>query len=692
MPEVSRTGRRRQTPGQIAKARRSHMLWLGLLVLLVYASSLVGGFIWTDRDDLLQGAYRLTSTADLGSALSSSREAYRARVTGGSADPSAGSWQPLAVLSNTLGWSLWGECAFCFHLENLVLHGLLVIGLYALGRHVLARRRQGNSIAFWSAAVFAAHPATVSTVAGIGGQPRLLGAAFAAWTLVIFTRLQATTNARHVEGRPWLLRLGLVGLAAMLSDEIAYMLPLLALLIAVYESRERDRPMLRGIAPQRLQGLALLSAVLLCVLGYRLLVLGGLQFAADYPSASAVNNLGSALRLLWFHIDQVLLPAEPIVSDAWPVTQAWGAVETAALLGLLLLLGVTLIGLRMPHPSAFGVAWFLLCLVPGVGVFPTSHYHDSQTLYLAAWGAAFAATYGIFLLWRPVGRQLIPGSEAVIYVPIILVLGIITGLSNARWWDHVGLFESEIAIDPHYMEGRLELAKAAMAEKDAAAAMNHVLAAIESSRDQTFTGYWSSREAYILLGRAQWELGMYSDAAESIRGILEAQPNDAHALYWLGVTQLSLGDFIAAESSFRSALRLRPALPEAEGDLGVALVGQQRFVEAYPLLAAALDRSLGSPRLYRALALTMIEANRLEEAARYLELALAGREDADERARLAWVSWRLGRVEKARSDLDMALQFEEQTGAYVSWVSDQLARTEPGSSPPADAGDAARPR
>ena len=41
-----------------------------------------------------------------------------------------------------------------------------------------------NRIAAWGAAIYAVHPATVTTVAWIGGRSELLAAAFAIWCLV----------------------------------------------------------------------------------------------------------------------------------------------------------------------------------------------------------------------------------------------------------------------------------------------------------------------------------------------------------------------------------------------------------------------------------------------------------------------------------------------------------------------------
>lgn len=675
MSETSPRKHRRQPPSpeRIAATRKQHMLLLALLVILVFASTLGGDFVWSDREDLLQGAFRIDSTDDIGAALTQSREAFRARTLGGWADPGAGSWQPLVLLLNSISWGIWGDCAFCFHLENVLLHLAIVIGLYALGRHLLSHRRHGNRIAAWAAALYAVHPATVSAVAWVGGRPTLLAAAFSVWTLVIFTRLQATTNSRAGHVRRWLMALALTSLAALLAHESAMMLPLLALLVAGFESSERGRHPLGGISPRRRKGLlVLIGSVLLFVL-YRIVALGGARFDASYPSDSTFANIGTGLRHLWFLIDEALLPGEPILSDAWRITQIWGAGEVAALFGLLLILAAIVIGFRFRHPAALGISWFLLWLLPGVGLFPSGHYHDSQTLYLAVWGVAFALSFGILQLWRPVGRQLVPGSEALAYVPLIIVLAVITAFSNARWWDHSGLFEAEVNSDPHYMEGRVELAKAALDSGAAEVAMNHALAAIEASADTGYTGYWSPADAYLLLGRAQWDLGRYGDAATSFASALELAPDDARVYYRLGLAELAQQAYEAAEESLRVALTLRNPYPDAEADLGVALAGQKRYVEAYPLLANAIDSGLGTALRHQALAAVYIDGNRLTDAARQLEIALELRDDGDERARLAWIHWRLGDAATAASELAAAEALSEKGSDYIEWVRGQLA-------------------
>lgn len=673
MPQLQTRQRRSQSPEQVARTRRRHMLLLSLLVFVVFASTLGGGFVWTDREDLLLGEHRLQGIEDIPAALTQTRDAFRDRhATGDIAAPGTGSWQPLTLLSNTLSWALWGECGLCFHLENLLLHLVVVIGLYALGRHILDRRRHGTAMAAWAAAIYAVHPATVPSVAWIGGRPYLLAAALAVWSLVLFTRLQATTKSHGGPARHWQIGMALTAAVAMLAHETAYLLPLLALLIAGYESKERGRSAVFGIAPIRWIALGQLSAVLALILLYRTLVFGGLGFGGSYPAESLLDNLGTALRHFWYLFELTLLPSEPVISDAWQITRGWGVAEILALLILLVLLTVVLVGLKFGHPAAFGVGWMILWLIPGVGIFPSDHYHSSQTLYLAAWGIALPVAFGLFRLWRPIGRQLVPGSEAVVYAPLLLFLGVMTTLSNARWWTHDGLFESEVASDPHYREGRVELAKSALARGDADKAMNYAMAALEASQNDSFTGYWSPRDTYFVLARAQWELGMATEAVRNFDTALEQRPDDAEILYWRGVSRIALGEFEGAEADLKKALTLRQGFPDAEADLGVLFAEQGRYTEAYPLLAAAFESGLGGYRRHVAMARAMIDAEQLADAADQLERALAIREDPDERARLAWVSWKLGRTEKAMQDLNMALQFEETTSEFVRQVMREL--------------------
>ncbi len=223
------------------------------------------------------------------------------------------------------------------------------------------------------------------------------------------------------------------------------------------------------------------------------------------------------------------------------------------------------------------------------------------------------------------------------------------------------------------MEGRVELAKSALERDDPGTAMNHALAAIEASQDKAFTGYWSVRDTYYLLGRAQWSLGMHTEAAGNFATALERRPNDAELHYWRGVSRRALQDYEGAESDLRRALELKQPFVEAEAELGVLLVGQERYVEAHPLLTRALRTGI---RQRRAACRARTGPDRRSgtrgrrRASR--ECARLGSDDTGSGPASPGYRGASGASEKARQDLNMALQLEEKSNEYVDWVRAQI--------------------
>jgi len=664
--------RRKQTPQQVARTRKRHLLLLLTFTLVAYLSVLPAGFVWHDANDLVGGDYRLTGFSDLGDALTLPANRYRERFDGASPDLNSGSWQPVTILSNTLSWAIWGECSSCWHAENLLLHFLVVIGLYALGRHLLAHRRHGNGMAFWAAALFAVHPGTVSSVASLGGRSVLLAAAFGILALGLFSRLQPTTNVPRKHVQRWMYGGSLAALMAMLSHESSYLLPLAAFLIALLAAQERGRGNFRGIAPVRWRALGFFTLALLLVLVFRQLFVGGLHFAGGYPTDSLFNNLGTALRHFWYLVEQTLLPHEPVISDAWEISYGWDAGEVAALLGTLVVVGATLVGLALGHPSAFGGAWFLLWLAPGVGILPAQHYHNDQFLYLAVWGLAFSFVYAVTQAWRPISRQLVRGSEAIVFTPILITLMVISGFSNARWWDHERLFESEISNDPHYIEGRIQLANHALDNGRPVDALNHVLTAIEARESRKFTGYWDAAETYRLLGKIQLNMALYADAVNSLERAVEERPQSASSQHLLGQALLHIKDYKQAETSLRKAAAIRPTA-EVSADLGVALLGLEESDEGVSLLTQALQTAgIGNFLRHSALGLHLVEQEEYAAARKQLQESLSFRETANTRAALALAQWNLGEREMAYENLSIAMQIDEEHNPYVERINETI--------------------
>lgn len=654
-----------------------HQWLLGVITVLVYLSALPGDFVWTERVDILQGGHRLTEVQDLGDALTSTRAQYRLRDDGGAPElEGQGTWQPLIVLANSLSWSIWGKCSLCWHLESLAWHLLAIISLYLVGQHLFVRHRFPATKAFWAAALFAVHPAGVESVAWIGARGELIASALAAASLAVFIRLPATTNSQRDRTERWLTGSAVLGGLAMLAHESAYLLPLLALLISGVAANQRGRDFLGGIPPLRWRAMGMLTGVLCVLLIYRYFVLGGLHFAGSYPGDGLMANAGTMMRHLWGLIDRTLLPHEPVISDAWPITWSWGAGTVAALIGTLLLIGATLAGLAMRQLPAFGSAWFLLWIATGVGVFPSEFYHSDQTLYMALWGASFALVYGIGFVWQPIGRQMPPGSEAALFVPILAVMIVITTFSNVRWWDRSNLFNGEIASAPMFLEGRMQLAEIALQEARPEDALTQLQAALDHREKKRHTGYFDDVRANQLAGQAHMRLGDHDQAITALQAAAEARPSSLRTWQMLARAQMGQGDYRAADSSLARARQLGADSPSLLADQALVTIQEGDAAQGIGQLSDLLGAhpEIGAHHLHAGLGRALLDQAQYSLAREQLQSALEYADSAETRAALALAAWRLNDRDTAYEQLSLAIRGmpEEGPSEFIKQVETEL--------------------
>jgi len=407
--------REQQQRTRAPRSRAFHLLLLAIAVFIIYLSSLPGEFIWQDHQDIAAGALRLLDSEDWPRLWSLPIEQYRQRLDGWVDIGTAGDWRPLLVINYSLDWWLWDGCTTCYRVENLFWHLLTVIGLYALGRQVLQKRRNGRRTAFWAAALFALHPLDVPVVSWAGGREELLGATLSIWTLVLFTRLRVTTISTQGR-RYWLAGMLALFALALLSRADALLVLPAALLLSWFSLRERGRRHLHSLSRERLAGLVLLCLMGLSYLLYRWFAVP-FDFHSPYPGDGLWEALGSQITLFWHYVGLVALPSEPVLSDSWPIS-GFGPGQVLGLFAALFMVAATTYGIWRHHPAAFGIAWFLLWLLPDSGLLPLQQYYDEANLYPASWGLLFALTYGATRLWRPIGRQLSRGSEGVVFIPV----------------------------------------------------------------------------------------------------------------------------------------------------------------------------------------------------------------------------------------------------------------------------------
>src|SRR5581483_7966807 len=177
-----------------------------LLTWAMYVNSLTNGFVYDDRQQILQNPY-VTSWKFLPQVFGTTVWSFvgQAGMTN--------YYRPMMTLSFLLLWKIFGPMPFGFHLFSLALHSAVVLLVFSFGSRLFNDRRVG-----WLAAlVFAVHPVHTEAVAWIASITDLEMTLFFLFAFWIFSSAPRP-NWRNQ------LSLGAAFSLALLSKEPALML------------------------------------------------------------------------------------------------------------------------------------------------------------------------------------------------------------------------------------------------------------------------------------------------------------------------------------------------------------------------------------------------------------------------------------------------------------------------------------
>lgn len=136
-------------------------------------------------------------------------------------------YRPLADLLFCANYSIWGSNAAGYHLTNLILHALVVLGLYFVCLEVFSQpdRKKEYAPAFIASCLFAVNPLLTEAVVWVVGCMDLLCGSLFILALYCFLRAKNAPN-----NRSWSLVALIAHVMAMLSKEVGVVLP--AVLVA----------------------------------------------------------------------------------------------------------------------------------------------------------------------------------------------------------------------------------------------------------------------------------------------------------------------------------------------------------------------------------------------------------------------------------------------------------------------------
>jgi len=625
-------------------------LTIAVATFIAYMPSLHGGMLWDDP------AY-IT-----GPALRSIDGLRRIWFSPGATLQ----YYPVLYSAFWLEWQLWQANMFAYHLVKVAEHVLAAWLLWGVLRQL---RIPG---AWFAAVLFALHPVNVESVAWISEQKNTLSAMFgfgAVWCYLRFDDRRAAASpvgADAVDDRPrssstagWYAIALILFVLAVLSKSVVATLPAALLVIAWWK---RGRIDLRGDVVPLLPWFAVAVAAAAVTAWFEQVVVGA---QGGVFELGILHRLLLAPRIVWFYALKLVWPARLIffyprwAIDATDWTWWLSIVALVATLLVLVWLAVAR-GRRAPL-----AAWlvFLATLVPVLGflnVYPfrfsyvADHFQylaQVSLLVLAAsglatlaqrsrrarrfvmvGGAAIVTTLG-WLTWKQSDQY---GHDAVHHYRAILERNPSAWIAYENWGSElmrqrnydaaIPLLRQALDGQPDYFEAIRDLAASLEGIGRLSEAIPYYERATHLDPDPK-----GSANAY---GTALLRAGRAGDAIPHLEraiALAEAERNPIFTFYLdLGRAYVAAGRVEDGVTQFRRAReRAGPAypLPGFDALLGDGLVRLGRDAEALPYLRRAVDADPADAIHRLDLGRILYNAERYDEAQRYLQAAIDLRPD-----------------------------------------------------------------
>ena len=550
-------------------------LFLFLITVAVYANSLFSGFVWDDKPLIIakqeffshpENALALLALPDVALGTREKPPYYR----------------PLDTLSYMLDHYLWGLNPFWYHLENVLLHALVVVLFYLLLMEVFENRK----LAFFAATLFAVYPVNTESVNFVSARNTIFCAAFSLASLLFLAKSGAEMNGGSIQesgranmtnkkslasvplksgGAKWIALAFLAYFLALFSKEPAVVLPFFLLSFGFVSCEQKFK-----VKKTVLAGFFAITAIYFVI---RHLVLGA--FIANYGMSFSLSRFKFITAVYFEHFRLFVYPFKlnALYTEQKIVFSPLKA--AAAICGVLFLLYFSL-NKKSPAPVRAGAQWIFW------GLLPVSNLVKIPSAPIAE-RFQYTIIFGFVLILGYLVEKLAL-RKAVIGMAVLLALAIILGARtferNFVWRDDISLYNSMIRSDP-----------------------------------------WNGT-AYFNLGNDYGERGDLESAVTEFRTALAKDPELLKARVNLGVAYAKEGRMDEAAQEFRSALAKDPGYIMARVDLGTAYMEKGLLPDAIRELRVAVSMGPSVPGAHLALGMIYEKAGLPDDAASEFQTVL----------------------------------------------------------------------
>lgn len=341
---------------------------------------------------------------------------------------------------------LWG-----YHLFNLIIHLLSSIVVFGLTRtlfdtpemksHPLQSSK--NSIAFFAALLFVAHPLATQSVTYLVQRLASMVALFYLLSLFLFIKARIS---KGVNAYLYYVAMVVAACSTLVSKENGYTLPLAIGLTELIFFRDIDWKTLLKKQSTWL--------VLILIAGFGVFVLTRFgseiktrtpQFTNEFREITPFSYLFTQFTIIPKYIQLLFLPVNQNLDYDWPLYHS--LFQWQVLMGLLLILGLLLLGVYQWNRNklyAFGIFFFFLAMLVESSIVPIDDLIFEHRTYLPSFG--FFLVLSVFLhgLWYKTGNVLKYG----LIVFITMAFTFASYERNKVWKDELTLSRDRMAKSP----------------------------------------------------------------------------------------------------------------------------------------------------------------------------------------------------------------------------------------------------
>jgi len=539
------------------------------LVVLAYANSLAGQFIFDDRSGIRDNhaIRRLWPIWNVLTARPMSR--------------------PIVNLSLAINYAVSGLETWSYHVLNVAVHAAAALALFGLVRRVMTSPRLGprcagvsTAIAFLVAALWAVHPLQTAAVTYMIQRAESMMGMF--YLLCLYCAVRGFASPRPAR---WYALSVAASVLGMGCKQVMVSAPLMAMLF--------DRTFFAGSfrSAWRLRRkfyVALAATWLVLATSVPTILHGqtaGLEVETYSPLTYALTQFGVIM-----HYIRLAFWPDPLVLDyVWtPATTLSETLPHSAV--VLVLVALTGWALWRNNPAGVAGAWFFLILAPTSSVLPIRDPIFEHRMYLplaAILTLTIAGAYTWYAAWKPGGPGLVRyarrfvGAAAMPAVLLAIAAGVwATHRRNLAYATPITIWQDVLSKQP----------------QNARAYNNLGVALVEQGRiDQAMQCY---RKALLIqpgyagvhrnVGSVLARLGRYDEALVHYRRAVEIRPDNHEFHCSLGKLLAKLGRTDEALKCFGRALQLAPKYPLGNYEKAMLLDAQGHPDQALPYFQTAL--------------------------------------------------------------------------------------------------------